>query len=778
MKKLLCIFLLLAAPVLATDCWNVLVPAGTDLSSIGYPGAGSPGATGDTGPMGTNGTAAGVTVGGTTNIAVGGTASVTNSGVSTNAILWFGIPVGATGATGATGPMGTNGVNGTNGLTLIDQDGTNYIRDWSNKTNTPTTLAGYGITDGEAKWIAVSNTVTTGAAAGATAVQPADIAGMVTNNGSGYALGGIYNQDGTNYSGTAYAEKDWVRSLFGQNYLLYNMTNKHPVNTNWYIMGDTTNLVQAFRTYAGVTNNQYLGYGIMSTQKFTKLSGDIVVNIYLSRTSSGSQSASGNPEIYGSYNGTDTAFEWDTAQPQSISGTGSNLYTFIVSGLEQNATNSAGFYLMRRFKIKTQNQNPDVTIWGSGNTPSTVGFTTTPVTDPSLGVRGATNATQNGVNATYDSTLRVLTLPTAVMTNDTRDVTLSSLSHGSNWWVNAKGNLCIGSNNTANSDVPLYLRQSVVGERTGIDFANNDYIDGSTGSGMSIWAGAATGDTYFRIQPTTAGGTSAGNLVLCDQGGNLGVFNINPQAKLHVDGNTFVSNEIRSFAASDTMGAATYGMGTVPGGVMWELRRTLAETNLAIDYYNGAWSNAMMFQIKSGHVGINATNPLYQLQVNGDMYLNGALNERLLLNNGMIISQRSSSGATNNIFTLYSDDVLYFDNPAGRMVLRPKSGVGGLEIQAAGAGNLTVHGATGYTGINTTNPVAWLDVSGGVRCASMTCLGTLTAGALSTTGTCASATSTQTVSWIGGYCITNGIVGGTNGMVYNRFGTNWFIGMP
>ena len=86
--------------------------------------AGTPGATGATGPAGAvgaagaagaNGAAATVTVGATSVGVAGSNPVVTNSGTSTNAILNFTIPRGATGATGATGPQGPQGVQGPQG---------------------------------------------------------------------------------------------------------------------------------------------------------------------------------------------------------------------------------------------------------------------------------------------------------------------------------------------------------------------------------------------------------------------------------------------------------------------------------------------------------------------------------------------------------------------------------------------------------------------------------------------------------------------------------------
>ena len=56
-----------------------------------------------------------VTVGSTTTLEAGSPAYVTNTGTLQNAVLNFGIPVGATGATGPQGPTGATGATGPQG---------------------------------------------------------------------------------------------------------------------------------------------------------------------------------------------------------------------------------------------------------------------------------------------------------------------------------------------------------------------------------------------------------------------------------------------------------------------------------------------------------------------------------------------------------------------------------------------------------------------------------------------------------------------------------------
>jgi len=67
---------------------------------------------GDTGATGAVGSAGTVTIGTTTTGSVGGVASVTNSGTSSEAVLNFSIPKGASGAAGVQGSQGLTGATG------------------------------------------------------------------------------------------------------------------------------------------------------------------------------------------------------------------------------------------------------------------------------------------------------------------------------------------------------------------------------------------------------------------------------------------------------------------------------------------------------------------------------------------------------------------------------------------------------------------------------------------------------------------------------------------
>jgi hypothetical protein len=205
------------------------------------------------------------------------------------------------------------------------------------------------------------------------------------------------------------ATAKWVRGLLSGGQMLYNMTNAAVPNLSYYTAGTTTNNSPQVRTYSAVTNNQYLGTGIMSTQAYTTVFSPMAVNAYISWNSGGGRSCSIKPEFYYSYDGTNLLGDFTPGVQALQSNNNTNLYTFVIPFPTVTATNAAGFYVVRRFKVSGVNGTVNVSIHGSGGTPSTISFENPSVSDPSLGVRGATNLVLNGVPSTYDSTTRTLT---------------------------------------------------------------------------------------------------------------------------------------------------------------------------------------------------------------------------------------------------------------------------------------------------------------------------------------------------------------------------------
>jgi hypothetical protein len=114
---------------------------------------------------------------------------------------------------------------------------------------------------------------------------------------------------------------------------------------------------------------------------------------------------------------------------------------------------------------------------------------------------------------------------------------------------------------------------------------------------------AGSGNTSFNMQVYTAGETAAGNLILQPSYGNVGIGTSSPAAKLHVDGNQYVTNgtifcdTFSSYSGGSTNTSINFG----------------GSGNLLFN----AGSTERMRLTSGGYLGINTTNPGGRLQVNG-----------------------------------------------------------------------------------------------------------------------------------------------------------------
>ena len=158
--------------------FDITIPRG-DVGPAGP--AGATGASGAPGAAGPAGAAASISVGSVSTGAAGSSATVTNVGTSAAAILDFVIPQGAAGAAGPAGssgvvsvtaPIVNSGSSSAAALSLAIGSGLSVVGgtlvasvSWADVTSKPTTLAGFGITDGQ-KTIASGTAAPSGGSSG------------------------------------------------------------------------------------------------------------------------------------------------------------------------------------------------------------------------------------------------------------------------------------------------------------------------------------------------------------------------------------------------------------------------------------------------------------------------------------------------------------------------------------------------------------------------------------------------------------------------------------
>jgi hypothetical protein len=267
-------------------------------------------------------------------------------------------------------------------------------------------------------------------------------------------------------------------------------------------------------------------------------------------------------------------------------------------------------------------------------------------------------------------------------------------------YVNSNNNVGIGTTAPVEK---LSLYSTAAAGYAKIGFSNDSTNFGVVGFGGNyLGQPTQTNDMVFR---SDAGnmlfGFNGGEKMRVTTSGNVGIDTASPGAPLTVNG------IIRGYNSSNGYGEINLEnttSGTYTGlqlrkeaGTLWGVKSVAPANDLALFTDNTVVNGVY---IKSGgNVGIGTTSPQSKL------HLSGGVNDRLLLDNGIILSQKNAAGGIVNLLTHYSNDYVYLDNPNGGIDIRTTED--DLDIKPGG-----------NVGIGTTTPGYKLDVAGQVHASS------------------------------------------------------------
>lgn len=97
---------------------------------------------------------------------------------------------------------------------------------------------------------------------------------------------------------------------------------------------------------------------------------------------------------------------------------------------------------------------------------------------------------------------------------------------------------------------PYATLQSVVTTTYSALFTTSDWDNAANGSGLAIYAGAASGNTSLRIQSLSSGAAATSSLIFNQYGGSVGVATTSPSAQLHAVNSNAAQPVLRLDAAA------------------------------------------------------------------------------------------------------------------------------------------------------------------------------------------------------------------------------------
>jgi len=191
-----------------------------------------------------------------------------------------------------------------------------------------------------------------------------------------------------------YVTASFVRSVLNNGAFLYGTTNTTTVGFSNILTASTntvslqfganapTSYTKGFTNFVTGTypNGPYFA-SIVSTNTYQSVTGPFVNDFYIQADGSGAGHALGiAPDIFVSYDLTNLIPICAGAEQSLTMAATTNLYTWIQSAAQYNSTNAAGFYVVRRVRVTSQNGTAlYINVKGGSGTATTLAFNT-PVT--------------------------------------------------------------------------------------------------------------------------------------------------------------------------------------------------------------------------------------------------------------------------------------------------------------------------------------------------------------------------------------------------------------
>jgi len=325
-----------------------------------------------------------------------------------------------------------------------------------------------------------------------------------------------------------YVTATFVRSVLNNGAFLYGTTNTTTVGFSNILTASTNKVSLQFGANApgytkGFTNfvtgtypNGPYFASIVSTNTYQSVTGPFVNDFYIQADGSGAGHAiSIAPDIFVSYDLTNLIPICSSSGQALTMAATTNLYTWIQSAAQYNSTNAAGFYVVRRVRVTSQNgNNLYINVKGGSGTATTLAFST-PVTinanyvgtfiGNGSGLTNiiATNITGLGTAAYSNSTAFALSTVTNLTATQISQINSAITNAPSTLiWTNGNG---IYGNGIGITNLPLTALQSapLTNNPSVLKWTNNAGIYGNGVGITNVTATLPSGVSLFAIGSLT-----------------------------------------------------------------------------------------------------------------------------------------------------------------------------------------------------------------------------------------------------------------------------------